>query len=87
MPRPPRPSVDDAFGRVLAELRREAGYSQERLGNDSGTGRTFVSELERAKRGASLKTLFRLAPYLGVTPAEIVRRVEERLAETRRQAR
>jgi transcriptional regulator with XRE-family HTH domain len=74
--RPDRPSFDEAIGRFLAELRRERGLSQERLGNDAGSGRTFIRDLERARRGASLKTLFRLAEQLGVTPSEIVRRVE-----------
>ena len=77
-------TVDEAFGLVLAELRLEAGLSQERLGNESGSGRTFISELERARRGASLKTLFRLAPHLGVQPAQIVARVEELLEGGRR---
>ena len=75
-----RPTVDEAFGRVLAELRHERGWSQERLGNESGAGRTFVSELERGKRGASIKTLFRLAPHLGVSPSELVHRIEAVMA-------
>lgn len=74
--RRPTPSVDEAFGRVLADLRHAKGLSQEQLGNDSGSGRTFISELERGKRGASLKTIFRLAPHLDVTPSQIVRKVE-----------
>jgi len=77
--RAPRPTVDEAFGLVLAELRRERGVSQEQLGHESGSGRTYISELERGKRGASLKTLFRLAPHLGVGPSDVVRRVEEKL--------
>jgi transcriptional regulator with XRE-family HTH domain len=83
--RTPRLSVDEAFGLVLAELRAERGISQEGLGNESSSGRTFISELERGKRGASLKTLFRLAPHLGVSPAEIIERVQARLGQgTRR---
>ena len=75
--RRPSLSVDEAFGQVLAELRHAKGLSQEQLGNESGSGRTFISELERGKRGASLKTLFRLAPHLDVTPSELVRRLEK----------
>jgi transcriptional regulator with XRE-family HTH domain len=74
--RRPRPTVDEAFGRVLAELRHAKGLSQEQLGNESGSGRTFISELERGKRGASLKTIFRLAPCLEVSPSEIIGLVE-----------
>ena len=68
--------VDAAFGRVLRDLRLGARMSQEALGLASGNGRTFVSQLERGERGASLKTLFRLAAVLDVSPTEIIRRVE-----------
>jgi transcriptional regulator with XRE-family HTH domain len=72
-------SVDEAFGRALREVRTQRGLSQEALALAAGTGRTFVSQLERGDRGASLKTLFRLAHELGVAPAEIVARVEQML--------
>lgn len=75
-----RLTVDQAFGVVLRDLRKQCGISQEALGLAAGSGRTFVSQLERGERGASLKTLFRLAPELGVEPSEIVRIVEEAVA-------
>jgi transcriptional regulator with XRE-family HTH domain len=68
-----RAAVDEAFGRVLRSLRSERGFSQEALGNASGIGRTFVGQLERGDRGASLKTIFGLARVREVDPAEIVR--------------
>lgn len=74
-PRSPE-QVDQAFGRVLRRLRTERGLSQEALGLASGNGRTFVSQLERGERGASLKTLFRLAQQLGLPASEIVAEVE-----------
>lgn len=76
---PLTPPVDAAFGRVLRAIRTERGLSQEALGLASGNGRTFVSQLERGERGASLKTLFRLAPCLDVSPSELVRRAESEL--------
>jgi len=69
-------AVGQALGRVLRSLRKNADLSQESLGLASGNGRTFVSQLERGERGASLKTLFRLAEALGTAPSEIVRLVE-----------
>ena len=72
-------SVDEAFGRALREVRLAKGLSQEALGLASGSGRTFVSQLERGVRGASLKTLFRLARELEIQPAELVRRTEKEL--------
>ena len=73
-------AVDQAFGRVVRSLRKGADLSQESLGLASGNGRTFVSQLERGERGASLKTLFRLADVLKTPPSEIVRQVEEELS-------
>jgi transcriptional regulator with XRE-family HTH domain len=74
-------AIDQAFGRVVRSLRKQVGLSQESLGLASGNGRTFVSQLQRGQRGASLKTVFRLAVVLDVHPAEIVRRVEAELSQ------
>ena len=84
-----RDRVDEAFGRVLRALRLEQGLSQEQLGHDSGSGRTYVSQLERAEKGASLKTLFRLAGALDVEPSEVVRltEIEIRTSSATRKAR
>ena len=71
--------IDEAFGLVLTRLRHERGLSQEALGHGTNSGRTYVSQLERGKRGASLKTLFRFANHLGVAPSEIVRLVEDKM--------
>lgn len=85
--RPPDTGVDLAFGHVLRAIRTERGLSQEAVGLASGAGRTFVSQLERGERGASLKTLFRLAQCLGVPPGEIVTRVEVEVAALGRRPR
>lgn len=82
--RPEERVVDVAFGVVLRRLREEQGISQERLGLETGAGRTFVSQLERGVKGSSLKTLFRLADYLKVSPADVVEQVERELRKTRR---
>ena len=74
--RPHRLTIDEAFGRVLQELRVEHGLSQEELAHATESGRTYVSELERGVKGPSLKTVFRFAATLGVTPSELVARVE-----------
>ena len=65
-----------AFGKVIRELRLDAGLTQEQLGLEAGLRRTFVSLLELGQQQPSLTTLFKLAPALGVQPSEIVRRTE-----------
>jgi transcriptional regulator with XRE-family HTH domain len=52
------------------------GLSQERLGHDAGSGRTYISQLERGEKGPSLNIVFRLALHLKTTATEIVSRVE-----------
>ena len=79
MAAPSAVEIDDAFGRVLARLRRQRGLSQEGLGHAAESGRTFISELERDRRGPSLKTVFRLSDQLGISPSKLVRMVEAEL--------
>ncbi|HXA30962.1 MAG TPA: helix-turn-helix transcriptional regulator [Acidimicrobiales bacterium] len=79
-----RSKVDSAFGTVLRTLRAERGLSQEALGNASGNGRTYVGQLERGERGATLKTIFALSAVLEVDAAEIVRLVGERVIGEKR---
>jgi len=66
---------------VLRKIREEQGLSQERLGQESGSGRTYISQLERGEKGPSLKTVFKLAAQLGCSPSEIIRRVETALRD------
>lgn len=65
-----------AFGKVIREMRLDAGLTQEQLGLEAGLRRTFVSLLELGQQLPSLTTLFKIAHALGVQPSEIVRRTE-----------
>jgi DNA-binding XRE family transcriptional regulator len=50
-----------AFGRVLQQLRREHGVSQEQLGFEAGFHRTYISMLERGQKSPSLSAIFQPA--------------------------
>ena len=65
-----------AFGKVIRELRLNAGLTQEQLGFEADLRRTFVSLLELGQQQPSLMTIFKLAPPLCATPSEIINRVE-----------
>ena len=65
-----------AFGRVLQEIRRERGISQEDLGFDSGYHRTYISFLECGKKNPSLSTILNLAETLEAPASEMIRKVE-----------
>ncbi|MDQ7011057.1 MAG: helix-turn-helix transcriptional regulator [Mariprofundaceae bacterium] len=71
--------INHAFGRVLRDLRKKAGISQEKLALDANLDRTFISLLERGLRQPSLKTIFTIANVLEIQPHEIVRAVEDEI--------
>lgn len=57
-----------ALGGALRELRRQAGLTQEQVGDRLGTDATFVSRIERGKRGVRWPTLLR---FLRVLDADL----------------
>lgn len=73
-----------AFGRVLRELRLARSLSQEALALEAGLQRNYVSLLERGLNSATIKTLFKLAPVLGVTVSSLMEQVEIKCATTTR---
>ena len=58
------------LGRALQLARSAAGVSQEDFVEVSG--RTYISQLERCERHATLEKVDALAPVLGIHPATLV---------------
>jgi transcriptional regulator with XRE-family HTH domain len=75
----PRKHIAQAFGRVLKELRLEAGLTQEQLGFEAGLERIYVSLLERGQRSPSLVVILDLAKALGTSASQMVALSEQRL--------
>jgi transcriptional regulator with XRE-family HTH domain len=73
-------SPKNVFGRVLRRTRRERDLSQDALAASARLARNHVSELERARRDPSLATVFQLADALGMSLAELGRRLDEERA-------
>jgi transcriptional regulator with XRE-family HTH domain len=76
--------VLDAFGMVLRELRQRKGWSQEALAFESQTDRTYVSLLELGKNSASVTMVFKLCAALGISPADFMQMVQNRIDERRK---
>lgn len=76
-----------AFGIVLRELRKQRELSQELLAHESGLERNYISLLELGRNSASIKTLFKLTPVLGVSVSEFMRQVEIILTKAKKSAR
>lgn len=70
----------EAFGRVLRELRLEAGLTQEELGFEADLRRTYVSILELGRQQPSLTTILKLAGALRLTAHDLLAKVEAELA-------
>ena len=64
--------VQKLFGKRLAQLRKEKGWSQERLSLESGVARSYLGGVERGQRNIALVNICRLADTLGVKPAVLM---------------
>ena len=74
-------TIEAAFGEVIRELRKLKSLSQEDVAYESGLDRSFISLLETGRQQPSLITIFQLAKALGVSPAQIMTSVEEKLRQ------
>lgn len=70
-----------AIGFAVAEFRREAGFSQERLGAECGFERTYVSRVERGILNPTAIRIWKIADALNAPFHELVRRMETWAAE------
>ncbi|MBT9495682.1 MAG: helix-turn-helix transcriptional regulator [Paucibacter sp.] len=64
------------FGRVLRDLRKQAGLTQEQLGFEAELERNYISMLERGERQPTLTTLIKLARPLQSKASHMVALVE-----------
>lgn len=60
------------FGKRLANLRKQLGWSQEGLAIESGLARSYLSGVERGKRNIALVNICRLADTLEVPVKELM---------------
>lgn len=60
------------FGQRLVELRKRAGWSQERLALESGIARSYLGGVERGQRNIALLNICRLAETLNVPPSSLL---------------
>lgn len=73
----PRSGVEKAFGEVMRTTREGLGMSQMGLHVRTGLDRTFISDLERGVQCPSLRTIFRVAKGLNLSPNNLIRRTAE----------
>ncbi|HZV73873.1 MAG TPA: helix-turn-helix transcriptional regulator [Conexibacter sp.] len=61
-----------ALGARLLALRKAAGMTQEDLAHAAGLHWTYVGQIERGERNATIKNVLKLARGLGVDAAQLV---------------
>lgn len=64
-------NVNIAFGKRVAELRKKAGYSQERFAFICEIDRTYIGTIERGEKSPTLNTIDKIANALGITKSEL----------------
>ena len=77
-------TLTEAFGEVLRELRVERDLTQEELALEADTERSHISALERAEKGPFLGTILRLARALNMSAGELIKLVEQKIADKKR---
>jgi transcriptional regulator with XRE-family HTH domain len=65
-----------AIGAVVAEMRRAAGYSQERLSAECGFERTYLSRVERGVLNPTVIRLWEIAEALNGSFGDMATRME-----------
>ena len=60
------PHVRQFLGQRVRELRKQRGFSQERLGEQSSLSGKFVGEVERGEKSISIDSLYKVSVALAV---------------------
>ena len=59
-----------AFGKRVAELRKNAGYSQEQFAFKCKVDRTYMGTIERGEKSPILNSIVMICNALGITKSE-----------------
>jgi transcriptional regulator with XRE-family HTH domain len=71
--------LDEAMGAELTALRTRHGWSQQRLSELTGYDESYVRQLERGTKSATLRTLADLASAFSINVSALIRQAERRL--------
>ena len=72
---------ENAFGQTLRHFRNKVKLSQEKLSQESGLDRSYISLLERGLRQPTLTSILKLSKALKTSSANIISEVEALLNE------
>jgi transcriptional regulator with XRE-family HTH domain len=72
-------NLDEALGAELTDLRTRRRWSQQRLAEIAGYDESYIRQLERGTKSATLRTLSDLAAAFSVSVSALIRRAELRV--------
>lgn len=64
--------LEEVFGANMRRLRKEQGLSQEQLAHDVGLAPSYLGQLERGQRSATLGVVQRVSECLEATAAALL---------------
>ncbi len=76
-------NLDESLGAELTELRTRRGWSQQKLAELVGYDESYIRQLERGAKSATLRTLSNLAAAFSMKVSLLVSRSERRLQRHR----
>lgn len=63
--------VYEQIGSRIVELRKQKGFSQEKVASDSGVDRSHMGFIEQGRRKPTISTLYRISKTLGIKLEEL----------------
>jgi len=69
-------NLKESFGKVLSQLRKEHGISQQELADNCNIERAFISRMERAISQPTITVVFKIADYFEIKPSELVEKID-----------
>jgi transcriptional regulator with XRE-family HTH domain len=76
-------NLDEALGAELTDLRKRRLWTQQKLAEIAGYDESYIRQMERGTKSATLRTLADLASAFSTTVSVMIRRAEARLRKRR----
>lgn len=71
------PTIPEIIGERIKHFRKEKGLSQEKLSELSDLHPTYIGQLERGEKNASIESIFKICVGLGVPVSRFLEKVDE----------
>ena len=71
--------LNKAVGETIKTLRKQKGFSQEKLAEAIDSHQVYISEIERGLKMPSLPVLYEIAKSFGLSLSELVELIENRI--------